>query len=328
MLRTEHQEFAKVLRAYEAELREVEEHLREMLQGPVALVSAVGQYILGSGGKRLRPLFLLASARLAGYQGREHIGLAAVVEFIHTASLLHDDVIDQAELRRGKAAAHSMWGNQVVILVGDYMYSNALKAAVGLGRLEVMQALSAATTAMTEGELLQLQLTGDTGITEQQYMQIIAAKTGVLISAACRIGAILAGLAPEQEEALAQYGLKAGLAFQMADDLLDYRAQSGFGKRLGMDLKEGKITLPLIYLLQAASAEEAQELKSIVAEPSQEALHRVMELLKKYGSLQRAQERARALVREAQEALASSFPPSEPRQELMSLAEYALMREH
>ncbi|MDP2278000.1 MAG: polyprenyl synthetase family protein, partial [Nitrospirota bacterium] len=287
----------------------------------------IGRYLLESGGKRLRPLFLLSSARLSGYRGNDHIMLAGIIELIHMASLLHDDVVDAAKIRRGRAAAHSVWGNQIVILVGDFLYSNALKKAVSFKDQRIMEALSEATTSMTEGEILQLQKTADINITEDEYIKIISAKTGLLISAACRIGAILGQLPFPQEDALAGFGLKAGTAFQMADDILDYMAEeSELGKKLGKDIGEGKTTLPVIYLLKNASADEKEEIKRIIEKPSEEGLRRILALFRQYSVLKESLKRAQALVDEAKAEL-SIFPDSPDRDAMLSLAYYAISRD-
>ncbi|MBI4822982.1 MAG: polyprenyl synthetase family protein [Nitrospirae bacterium] len=319
----------RVFDAYEAELLLVEEKLKKMLQSNALLIPFVGAYILNSGGKRLRPLFLLSSARFAGYKGNDHISLASIIELIHTASLLHDDVVDAAQLRRGMPTAHSVWGNQVVILVGDFLYSNALKTAVSFGNQKVMEALSHATTSMTEGELFQLQKSGDTEITEAEYRRIISAKTGILISSACRIGAIIGGMPSREEDALARFGLKAGTAFQMADDVLDYMAEEGeLGKRLGKDLEEGKVTLPLIYLLQSASTSEKQEVKDILSrELSDNGLKRILMLFRHYNVIEESMKRASGLVEDAKSEL-SIFQPSSHGDEMFELADYALMRQN
>jgi octaprenyl-diphosphate synthase len=294
----------RIFELYDGGLRDVESSLRELFESNVFLIPLIGRYLIESGGKRLRPLFLLVSAELCGYRGKEHIPLAATLESIHTASLLHDDVVDGADLRRGKTTAHGLWGNHVVILVGDFLYSNALKRSVAPGDIRIVDAISCATTAMTEGELLQLQKSGDINITEEEYIQIISSKTGVLISAACRLGAILGGRGERPESALARFGLKAGIAFQMADDLLDYKAVQGqrdssFGKKLGKDLEEGKITLPLIYLLREASPVERGDVQGIVEHaegPSEKGLSRILELFEKYNVLEKALGRAELLV--------------------------------
>ncbi|MCX5717522.1 MAG: polyprenyl synthetase family protein [Nitrospirae bacterium] len=283
--------------------------------------------MLESGGKRLRPLFLLSSARLAGYKGDEHIALAGIIELIHMASLLHDDVVDAAKIRRGRTAAHSVWGNQIVILVGDFLYSNALRKAISFKDQRITEALSKATTSMTEGEILQLQKTADINITEDEYIKIISAKTGLLISAACRIGAILSIRPAAEENALAMFGVKAGTAFQMADDILDYMAEeSELGKKLGKDIGEGKITLPVIYLLKGASGAEKEEIKQIIEKPSEEGLSRILALFRQYSVLEESLKRAQALVDKAKDEL-SIFPDSPDRDAMLSLAAYAISRD-
>ncbi|MFZ3123406.1 MAG: polyprenyl synthetase family protein [Thermodesulfovibrionales bacterium] len=317
----------KVFDAYERELSLVEAKLEDLFRSEAPLIPLIGRYLLESGGKRLRPLFLLSSARLAGYKGDEHIALAGIIELIHMASLLHDDVVDAAKIRRGRAAAHSVWGNQIVILVGDFLYSNALRKAVSFKDQRIMEALSEATTSMTEGEILQLQKTADINITEDEYIKIISAKTGLLISAACRIGAILSISPPNEENALAMFGFKAGTAFQMADDILDYMAEeSELGKKLGKDIGEGKITLPVIYLLKNASADEKEEIKRIIEKPSEEGLRRILALFRQYSVLEESLKRAQALVDEAKDEL-SIFPDSPDRDAMLSLADYAISRD-
>ncbi|TAL23517.1 MAG: polyprenyl synthetase family protein [Nitrospirae bacterium] len=317
----------KVFNAYDTDLRLVETELGELFKSDAPLIPLVGKYLLESGGKRLRPLFLLSSARLAGYKGPDHIILAGIIELIHMASLLHDDVVDGAKIRRGMPAAHSVWGNQVVILVGDFLYSNALKKAVSFRSQRIMEALSEATTSMTEGEILQLQKTSDISITEDEYIKIISAKTGILISAACRIGAILNLCSSPEENALARFGLKSGTAFQMADDILDYMAEENeLGKRLGKDIEEGKITLPLIYLFKNASDTEKEEIKLIIENFSEAGLRRVLALFKRYSVLEESLKRAQDIVNEAKAEL-SVFPDSPERDYMLCLADYAISRE-
>lgn len=317
----------KIFDSYESELRLVERYLEDIYKSDVLLINLIGRHLTGSGGKRMRPLFLLAAARLAGYRGSDHIELAGIIETVHTASLLHDDVVDGADLRRGKPSAHSIWGNQTVILVGDYLYSNALRLAVGFKNQAVMEALSAATTRMTQGELLQLQRTGDVDITEEEYMEIISAKTGALISAACRIGGILAGAGPERQDALQSFGMKAGVAFQMADDVLDYMAdENDLGKTLGKDLEEGKVTLPLLCLLKAVAAEEKEEIKNVLESGlSNKGLKKILGLFRRYHALEESLERAHGLVASAKQDLLA-FHGSAERDEMFALADYALQR--
>jgi len=312
---------------YEDRLRLVELKIKELFKNNVPVIPLIGSYIISSGGKRLRPLFHLISADLAGYSGDAQIEIAGIIESIHTASLLHDDVVDMAAVRRGKPTANSVWGNQVVVLVGDFLYSNALKYAVMQKNQRIMETLSEATTRMTEGELLQLNRIGDPDIKEGEYFEIISAKTGALISAACRIGAILGGLPEEMENALGDFGMKAGMVFQMADDILDYMAEEGeLGKTLCKDLEEGKITLPLLYLLKEAAEEEAHEIKKIIKSGfSEENLTRVMVLLRKYRSIEASFAAAKSLVDEAKGKL-SIFSDGPHKDALLAVADYSLYR--
>jgi octaprenyl-diphosphate synthase len=327
LLKSQEVDINRIFESHAAGLKGVEESLRGLFSTNVQLINTIGGHLVASGGKRIRPLFTLTSAALAGYTGSDHIRLAAIVESIHTASLLHDDVVDGADLRRGRPTAHSIWGNQTVILVGDYLYSNALRQAVLFRNQDIMDSLSAATTGMTRGELMQLQYSSDAEITEETYLEIISAKTGGLVSAACRIGGIVAGVASDKEEALASYGMKVGTAFQMADDILDYMADEGdLGKGLGRDLDEGKVTLPLICLYRAASEAERQELASILEQDlSEKGLNRILELFERYGVLEESIARAKRLVEDAKGDL-DVFPSSPQRQDMYELADYALGR--
>jgi octaprenyl-diphosphate synthase len=328
MLNNRTVDIGKILDAYSSELRLVEEHLEDMFSHDNPLVQAIGKHLLKSGGKRLRPLFLLLSARISGYNGgRDHIALASVVEVIHTASLLHDDVVDGAELRRGNPSANALWGNSAVVLAGDYLYSNALKYALTFAELGIIRALSSAVTRMTEGELMQMKKSSDVSITEEEYVHIVSAKTGALFSEACRVGAILGGVSQEQEKALAGYGMNVGIAFQMMDDILDYMADEGeLGKKLGKDLEEGKITLPIILLLRAATPGEKKEVESIVASLSDDGLGRISDLISRYNVIEESLGRAEAVVEEAKAGLAA-LPASEEQGLMMEIADYALYRE-
>jgi octaprenyl-diphosphate synthase len=314
---------------YEKELKLVERHLKGIFASDAPILPLIAEHILSGGGKRLRPLFLLLSAELAQYKGENRVILASIIEAIHTASLLHDDVVDSAELRRGRQTAHMVWGNQIVILVGDFLYSNALRLAVLQRNQKVMEALSSATTMMTEGEILQLNRVADPAITEEEYYRIISAKTGALFSAACRIGGILGGLSQGQETALERFGMKTGIAFQMVDDILDYMAdERGLGKKLGKDLLEGKITLPLIYLLTVASDEEKTEVKGIAQNgiSGEKELGRVLNLFKKHNVIEESFNIAQQLVMEAKREL-DAFPPSPERDTLFCMSDYALERD-
>lgn len=317
----------EVFGLYEPELRITEERIKDLFNSPVSTIPLIGRHLIDGGGKRLRPLILILSAELAGYKGDARLILGGVIEAIHTASLLHDDVVDGAEIRRGKSPAHSIWGNQVVILVGDFLYSNALRLAVMQRNQKIMETLSEATTRMTEGEILQLAKTGDSNITEEEYVDIISAKTAALISAACRIGAILGSLPEDIENALARFGMKTGIAFQMADDILDYMADEGaLGKRLGKDLNEGKVTLPLIHLLKTATDKELEEVKEIIKDGLKRgSLKRIMKLFVKYNSIEHCLRKALNIVADAKTEL-EVFPDSPAKEALFTIADYTPLR--
>jgi octaprenyl-diphosphate synthase len=317
----------EVFGLYEPELRIIEERIKDLFNSPVSTIPLIGRHLIDGGGKRLRPLILLLSAELAGYKGDARLIFGGIIEAIHTASLLHDDVVDGAEIRRGKSPAHSIWGNQVVILVGDFLYSNALRLAVMQKNQKIMETLSEATTRMTEGEVLQLAKTGDPNITEEEYVDIISAKTAALISAVCRIGAILGSLPEDIENALARFGLKTGIAFQMADDILDYMADEGaLGKRLGKDINEGKVTLPLIHLLKTATDKELEEVKGIIKDGLKRgSLKRIMKLFVKYNSIEHCLRKALNIVADAKTEL-EVFPDSAAKEALFTIADYTPLR--
>jgi octaprenyl-diphosphate synthase len=315
-----------VFELYEGSLQLVEKNINKLFNNKAAYIPLICSYLISSGGKRLRPLFHIISADISGYRGNAHIEIAGIIESIHTASLLHDDIVDMAEVRRGKPTANSLWGNQVVVLVGDFLYSNALKAAVMQKNQRIMEALSSATTRMTEGELLQLNRVGDPDIKEDEYIEIISAKTGALISAACRVGAILGGVPDEQENALAHFGMKAGIVFQMADDILDYMGdENELGKKLCKDLDEGKTTLPLLHLLTVAEEKELAEIKHIIRDFSEKDLSRIMVLIKKYRSIEFSFKKAQSLIEEAKAEL-SVFRDSRAKEALFTIADYSLQR--
>ncbi|HKZ57979.1 MAG TPA: polyprenyl synthetase family protein [Thermodesulfovibrionales bacterium] len=317
----------QVFGLYEPELKIVEDRLKDFFKSIASPIPLIGKHLIDSGGKRLRPLLLILSADISGFKGEARLDLAGIIESIHAASLLHDDVVDAAEVRRGKSSAHSIWGNQIVILVGDFLYANALRLAVLQKNQKIMETLSGATTRMTEGEILQLTKIGDPDITEEEYLNIISAKTGALISAACRIGAILGSLPEDKENALSHFGMKTGTAFQMADDILDYMADEGkLGKRLGKDLREGKITLPIIYLLKVATDKEVREVKNIIKDGFKQGdLKRIRELFKKHNVLTLSFKKAHGLISDAKVNL-EMFPHSAAKEALLTLADYVLSR--
>jgi octaprenyl-diphosphate synthase len=318
---------------YRRDLELAEEKIRETLQTVAPAIKLVGEHIFSGGGKRIRPLLGIISSRLSGYHGEKASILACCVESIHTASLLHDDIVDGANIRRGRPAAHSIWGEQVVVLVGDYLYSNALRLINLLGSQKIMDAFSTATAKMSEGELLQLQKKeqskkGILDISEVDYINIVTGKTAILMSAACRGGAVLGNVPVEKEEALTQFGLKLGIAFQITDDILDYMAEEGtFGKGLGKDLQEGKITLPLIYLLKDVSNGEVKRVKEIIRKNTFSAsdLSTILELLKKYMSIEKSYEYARMMISEAKETL-KIFDDSNEKAALLTISDYILER--
>jgi len=319
-----------VLTEYKSDMERMEHRIHESLSTDVPLILEVSKYILGSGGKRFRPLLHLLSARLCGCS-EHHIEyiLGSVVEYLHTASLLHDDVIDAAKIRRGRSSANSIWGNQASILVGDYLYSKALYHAVRLENQRVMAVLSETTTTMSEGEVLQLMIIQNADVSEADYFWLVECKTGVLIAASCRLGAIISKAPLSQEDALASYGKKLGLAFQITDDTLDYAAdQRQLGKALGKDLAEGKVTLPFIYLMRDADPDERENLRVILQADiiSNNDLTYTLGLMEKYGSVSEALERAQSLSNEAKAAL-SVFPNSSPHRALAALADYVVQRE-
>ncbi|HEX9020898.1 MAG TPA: polyprenyl synthetase family protein [Nitrospirota bacterium] len=319
-----------VLKEYQSDMERMERRIHESLGTDVPLIQQVSKYILGSGGKRFRPLLHLLSARLCGC--REHDAeylLGSVVEYIHTASLLHDDVVDEAKIRRGRSSANSLWGNQASILVGDYLYSKALYHAVRLENQRVMDVLSETTTTMSEGEVLQLMQIQNADITEADYFRLVECKTGVLIAAACRLGAIISKAPLSHEDALTAYGKRLGLAFQITDDTLDYAAdQKQLGKAVGKDLEEGKVTLPLIYLMRKTNDAERERLRSIL---NADALSEgdqtyTLDLMAKHGAVDEALAYAQTLSNEAKSAL-GVFPDSSARRALTALADYVVQRE-
>jgi octaprenyl-diphosphate synthase len=318
----------RVLQMLEGEMALVEQQFKQDLDSEVTLIRKVGEYVLASGGKRMRPMLVLLCARLAGYQGNLHVGVASVVEFIHTATLLHDDVVDSADLRRGAASANSVWGNEASVLVGDFLFSKSFSIMVRTGSLPILQALSDATTNMAEGEVLQLISTCDLDLSEERYMQVVRDKTAVLIAAACRCGGILGEVSAAQEQALQEFGMDLGIAFQFMDDALDYVAdQAEFGKACGHDLEEGKMTLPLIETLRHCSLEERDRVEAIVEKEllSDEDLEEVITLIHQYDGIDYTRKRAKELVESAKQRL-TVFQDGEAKQALEILADYVVSR--
>ncbi len=300
--------------------------IQARLASEVVLVNQIGHHIIHGGGKRLRPLLHVLCARAAGYHGDDHIQLAVVIEFIHTATLLHDDVIDESGLRRGRETAHRIWGNAASVLVGDFLYSRSFQLMVELDRLEVMRILADTTNTIAEGEVLQLMQMGNLELTEQDYFRVISDKTACLFAASARLGAVVADLPPASCDRLADFGLLLGQAFQIADDVLDYQADGDqLGKNLGDDLAEGKVTLPLILALQQAPAADAERLRGIIAGQDPAGLGEVQRILRTTGALEQSLDKARSLAAQAG-AVLELLPDTPQRCALEILSRYAVDR--
>ena len=320
---------ADVWDAYRSELEGVEDRIHTNLASSVTLVNTVAAHILNSGGKRIRPLLLLLCARLCGYAGREHHQLGSLVEFIHTATLLHDDVVDDADLRRGRRTARKVWGNQVSILVGDYLYSTAMCQVVEFRSQGINEVLAAACKKMAEGEVLQLYYNGNPAMPEADYIKIVEHKTAGLIAASCRMGAILAEASEAQQDSLFRFGQYLGIAFQVVDDTLDYTANgASLGKTLGQDLRQGKATLPLLHLLNHCSEADRQMIKDRMETRTltEDDLQRLIGLMDECGSIAYALEHAQAYITAAKREL-SDFEDSTARRALSVAADYMVTRD-
>ncbi|MFM2408309.1 MAG: hypothetical protein RL358_1051 [Pseudomonadota bacterium] len=310
-----------------ADMAAVDAVIRTRLHSEVALVNQIGDYIVASGGKRLRPALVVLSAQAFGYQGKQHHDLAAVVEFIHTATLLHDDVVDESDLRRGQATASALFGNAPSVLVGDFLYSRAFQMMVEVGEMRVMQTLADATNLIAEGEVLQLLNCHDADVDVANYMRVIHCKTAKLFEAAMRLGAILGRADAAQEAAVAAYGMHLGTAFQLVDDVLDYSAEEAkTGKHLGDDLAEGKPTLPLIYAMQHGTAEQAAVVRGAIEEGDVAKFAEVLAIIHATGALAYTRTVAQVETAAACAALAV-LPDSQYKKCLLDLAQFAANRE-
>jgi octaprenyl-diphosphate synthase len=318
----------RILGLVKDELVEIEAELVHHLNPHLDLVREVAGHILFSGGKRLRPLLLVLAARMCDYRGNYDKTFSISLEYLHAATLLHDDLIDDADLRRGRPVAHSIWGNATTILVGDFLLARALTIAAGTGNIDIIKVVAGITENMSQGEIHQLSRKGDLSLSETEYRDVIWRKTAVLFEGACRSAALLAGASPDRIEALSTYGANLGLAFQMADDLIDYTSDTKeLGKKAGADLREGKLTLPVIAALQAADRQDRARMASIIRNPSftTEDFEALKALLQHYGGLAYTREKAREHVRLAKEALLK-FKPSETTGILHDLADFTLQR--
>lgn len=306
----------------------MDEVIRVKLHSDVVLVRQVGEYIINSGGKRLRPALVILSAGAFGYTGKHHHNLAAIIEFIHTATLLHDDVVDASELRRSKATANALFGNAASVLVGDFLYSRAFQMMVEINSMRIMRVLADATNTIAEGEVLQLLNCRDPNVTEENYLQVIRYKTAKLFEAATRIGAILSNATPEDEESIAAYGMHLGTAFQLTDDMLDYSGDyHDTGKNLGDDLAEGKPTLPLIYAMKTGSKEQAIIVRDAIKQGGEGGLQAVLEVIQKTDALGYTRQKAEAESLMASSEI-SSLSNSNYKECLLQLATFAVSRNY
>ncbi|MCL2656617.1 MAG: polyprenyl synthetase family protein [Betaproteobacteria bacterium] len=306
----------------------VDQVIRERLHSEIVLIRQVAEYIIGAGGKRLRPALLLFTANALGYSGTHHHELAAVVEFIHTATLLHDDVVDESDLRRGNQTANAMFGNAAAVLVGDFLYSRAFQMMVGVNDMRVMRVLADATNVIAEGEVLQLLNVRNADASVEDYLRVIRYKTAMLFEAAARLGGILGGLDEAGQDKLAEFGRHIGTAFQLIDDVLDYSGdETSTGKHLGDDLAEGKPTLPLIHVMQHGSPEEAALVRQVIEEGGRDALPEIMIAIRATDALARTREQAQIEASFAKDALCV-LPPSQFKDSLLQLCDFAVAREY
>ena len=316
-----------ILRMIGEDLEKVYREFHQSLSSEVSIRSDIRERLV-RGGKRFRPILLLLSARLCDYQGNQHISMASHIEFIHTATLLHDDVVDGAEMRRGKKSVNLEWGNEESVLVGDLLFAKAFSLMVESGNWKILQTIARATTVMAEGELQELMKTNDLSLTEEGYLSIITRKTASLISSATQIGALLGNVSAEKENALIDFGMDVGIAFQLIDDNLDYTSrEEEFGKKIGIDLQDGKITLPLIFAMSHCDKRESSFIQETVDSPpiSKEAFLRVVEIIERYHGIQYTWEKAKRHIEAAKKQL-QIFPDSRDRDALRALADYVIER--
>lgn len=306
----------------------VDQLILKRLSSEVALINELGRYIVNSGGKRLRPLLVLLAARACGYQGEHHLELAAVIEFIHTATLLHDDVVDASELRRSNQTANALWGNEAAVLVGDFLYSRAFEMMVSVGSMRVMEILARTTNVIAEGEVLQLLNCHDPDTSEERYRDVIRYKTAKLFEASSQLGAVLGKQLPAIEQAMARYGMHLGTAFQLIDDALDYGSSgNNIGKNIGDDLAEGKPTLPLIHAMRNGTAEQVRVIREAIQNGGLEHIDLVLEAIESTNAIAYTSQSAQQEADLAIEALAD-LPASPYKEALYGLAEFSVNRDY
>lgn len=313
----------------ESGMAQVEEELVRQSSSVIPLVHDIGQYVCHGGGKRVRPAILLLGAQMCGYDGPVGPRLGAVVEMIHAATLVHDDIIDNASTRRGRASVNARWGNEITVLMGDWLYMTSFRLALGERRIEVMDVLIEVTRKMVEGELIQLTLNGNLDITEEQHLDISTRKTAVLFSACSQLGGVLGAVGKEGEERLRLYGLNVGLAFQLVDDVLDLTSdETTLGKPVRSDLKEGKLTLPLIYLMREGDPGHRELIRNALqsANPDAEGQERISRLVREHRTAERVMEKAQDYARKAKACL-EGFPPGRAREALLSIPDYLVERD-
>jgi octaprenyl-diphosphate synthase len=319
----------KILRFAEEDLTRVELEIRQQLNSEVDRIGEIGRYLLLSGGKRIRPILLLLTAKLAGYSGERIFPLSAMIEFMHTATLLHDDVIDHSHLRRGHPTVNSRWGSALSILVGDFLYAKAMALVVDDGDPQILKEITRVTMTMTEGQVMETLRIGDTSLTGPEYRQIICQKTAALFGACCYIGGVLGGLPLERSEALRRFGITFGSAFQLVDDALDFTGkEQRLGKPVGSDLREGKVTLPVIITLQHASPDEAAIIDRFVRgdDRSPETFQDIVALIQRYNGIEYALREAEGFVKQAELEL-QGFADGPAYDLLMELADFIVKRE-
>jgi octaprenyl-diphosphate synthase len=320
---------SQIFEPIRADLEQVDREFVRHVESQVSVIPQIGRYIQTSGGKRVRPAVLLMAARLSGYQGDRAVLYAAVVEFIHTATLVHDDIIDDSALRRGRAAVHSRWGNDITVLLGDYLYIKSMAMALMHDTLDLVRLLCDVTLRMIEGELYQLTKNGDADITEDEHFDIIRRKTAYLFGGCAQIGGMLGGVSSEQEQALQDYGFNLGIAFQIVDDMLDFTGDlKAVGKPIGADLREGKMTLPLIHLLRSGDEVGTKIVRDIIASrtATEEQWTELLRILKEHRSLDYAFRQAVDYAERAKKML-YAFSPSSERDALLALPDYVLSRD-
>ncbi|MBP1749181.1 MAG: Trans-hexaprenyltranstransferase [Deltaproteobacteria bacterium] len=318
--------FTKII---QKDLDKLESSIDELMSTRVNYIKEIVTYIIKSGGKRVRPVLVMLCSKLCGYRGKKHIAYAAIIEFIHTATLLHDDVVDNAETRRGLSTVNTVWGNEPSVLVGDFLYSRSFELMSRDGNNEILKTISQVTTALSEGEILEIVKTADVGTTEKDYYEIIGNKTAVLFGAACEIGAILGDRSQEERKALRNFGYNLGIAFQLMDDVLDYTSYNDvLGKHVGTDLKEGKVTLPLIYILNNSSQKDKTYIESIFGRQkiTQRDFNRVLRMIEKNGGISYTMDATEKHLNKAKKCL-DIFAASRYKTALLELADYMLKRE-